>query len=163
MPLAAESPPDSLIKALHRTLKKVSEDTESLEFNTAIAQMMIYINELFKEPKLYRALWEPFLKILSPYAPHIAEELWEKLGLEPSVSQQPWPQWEAELVVETQITLVCQVNGKIRDRVEVSAGLPLEELKEIALGTEKISKIIQGNEVVKVIAVPDKLVNIVIR
>ena len=87
-------PPEELEKVLHKTIKKVSSDTGALEFNTAIAAMMIFINEQFKSEKLYKSVWERFLLLLAPYAPHIAEELWEKLGNPPSVCRQSWPVWD---------------------------------------------------------------------
>jgi leucyl-tRNA synthetase len=141
----------------------VSNDTGNLEFNTAIAQMMIFINEIYGDAKLHRALWEPFVILLSPYAPHLAEELWEKLGKPPSITQIRWPDWDEELTKEAQVTVVFQINGKIRDRAEVSSGTSEEELSKLALQQQRIQKLLEGKEIVKIITVADKLVNIVAR
>ena len=95
-------------KLLHKTIKKVSSDTGALEFNTAISQMMIFINEQFKSDKLYKSVWERFLLLLSPYAPHIAEELWEKLGNPPSITKQEWPSYDEAMTIENNVTVVIQ-------------------------------------------------------
>lgn len=155
--------PPELLKLLHKTIKKVSLDTDSLQFNTAIAQMMIFVNELFKTETLYRELWEPFLLLLAPYAPHLAEELWEKCGRKPSISQQEWPAWEEALTKEDEKTIVIQINGKVRDKLQIPAGTGAKELEEAALSREKVREWIDGKEVVKVIAVPDRLVNLVVK
>ncbi len=151
------------IKLLHQTIKKVTLDTEGLEFNTAISQMMIFINELFPLETIPRALWEPFVQLISPYAPHLGEELWEMLGNAPSVSATSWPEWQEELTREEEVTVVLQVNGKVRAKLDLPAGTEEEKLKELALASERIGKWIDGKEIVKVITVPDKLVNIVVK
>jgi leucyl-tRNA synthetase len=162
-PIIDEEPPRKYMKLLHKTIKKVSQDTGQLEFNTAIAQMMIFINEIFQEKKIYRALWEPFVKLISPYAPHIGEEMWEKLGNAPSVSDTDWPEWDEELTVEDEVTVVLQINGKVRAKVELPAGTGIEDLKKTAMENERVRQWIDGKTIVKVIAVQDKLVNIVVR
>ena len=156
-------PPEALVRLLHKTIKKVSLDTEHLEFNTAIAQMMIFINEVFREEVLHRGVWQPFVLLLSPYAPHLAEELWEKLGHKPSISGVSWPQWIEELSFDTRITVVVQVNGKVRSKLEVAPGRSEQELKEMALSLDRIKELTEGLTIVKIITVPDKLVNIVVR
>ncbi|MDY7027417.1 MAG: leucine--tRNA ligase [Spirochaetota bacterium] len=162
-PIIDEEPPRKYMKLLHKTIKKVSQDTGQLEFNTAIAQMMIFINEIFQEKKIYRALWEPFVKLISPYAPHIGEEMWEKLGNAPSVSDSDWPEWDEELTVEDEVTVVLQINGKVRAKIELPAGTGIEDLKKTAMENERVRQWIDGKTIVKVIAVQDKLVNIVVR
>ncbi|MFQ3619515.1 MAG: class I tRNA ligase family protein, partial [Spirochaetales bacterium] len=152
----------NLERSLHKTIKKVALDTEKLEFNTAISQMMIFVNELFKLNPLPRKAWEPFVLLLAPYAPHLAEELWEKIGHSPSVSKVPFPTWVEELAKDEEVTIVIQINGKVRAKVQASAGLPEEELKHLALNQERIRELINGKTPQKVIAVPDKLVNIVL-
>ncbi len=159
--LTDEEAPQELQKVLHKTIKKVSEDTASLAFNTAIAQMMIFINEIFKADKLYRKIWEPFVLLLAPYAPHLAEELWERLGYEPSISYQKWPEWIEELTVDQVITVVVQINGKVRSKMEMKIGTAEEILKEKALAIDRIQELLAGKKIVKIITVPDKLVNIV--
>jgi leucyl-tRNA synthetase len=161
VPLTDTEPPDALKRVLHKTIKKVSHDTDRLEFNTAIAQMMIFLNEAAGLPEMPRALWTPFVLLLSPYAPHLAEELWEKLGNPPSIARVPWPTWIEELTAEELVEVVFQVNGKIRAKESLPPGTADAELKERALSHERIREILAGKEVRKVIVVPNKLVNIV--
>ncbi|RKX86050.1 MAG: leucine--tRNA ligase [Spirochaetes bacterium] len=156
-------PPEHLLKSLHKTIKKVTSDTGNLEFNTAIAQMMIFIGDIYGEKVLYRKLWEPFVLLLCPYTPHIAEELWEKLGNEPSIAYAEWPEWVEELTADKTTTVVFQINGKIRAREEIEVGKSAEELKGIALNNERIRGLLNGKTPLKIIAVPDKLVNIVVK
>jgi leucyl-tRNA synthetase len=161
LPLTDDEPPDALLRLLHKTIKKVSRDTDRLEFNTAIAQMMIFLNEAAGLPALPRTLWSPFVLLLSPYAPHLAEELWAKLGNAPSISRELWPEWIEELTAEELVEVVYQVNGKIRAKESVPAGTADAELKARALGNERIREIMSGREIRKIIVVPNKLVNIV--
>ena len=163
LPAAAGAPPAELERLLHRTIKKVGEDTRTLQFNTAIAQMMIYITELAKEEKLHPALWKPFVLLLAPYAPHLGEELWEKLGEKPSVAFQAYPQCNEELTREGTREIVFQINGKVRARLELAAGLSASELEKQALAHPRIQELLAGQRPVKVIAVPDRLVNLVVR
>jgi leucyl-tRNA synthetase len=162
-PLSEARPPETLVRTLHKTIKKVGGDTERLEFNTAIAQMMIFINDLYKEHTLYRELWEPFVLILSPYAPHLAEELWEKLGNSPSISGRPYPAWNEELTKDEEVTVVFQVNGKVRAKADFAAGTADEAIKKAALENERIREYIHEKTIVKTIVVPGKLVNIVVK
>ncbi len=161
LPLTDEEPAEALRRLLHKTIKKVSRDTDRLEFNTAIAQMMIFLNEAASLPSMPRTLWTPFVLLLSPYAPHLAEELWEKLGQAPSISRQPWPAWDEGLTAEELVEIVFQVNGKVRARESMPAGTAEAELKEKALAHERIRELLSGLQVRKVIVVPNKLVNIV--
>mgnify|MGYP006291093911 FL=1 len=154
---------EALMRLLHKTIKKVTEDTNTLAFNTAIAQMMIYVNELFKAETIHESLWEPFVLLLAPYAPHLAEELWEQLGREPSVSKVSWPEYDPALTVDEEVTVVLQVNGKVRSKLTVAAGTEKAELEKLARADERIAGWMEGKEVVKTIVVPDKLVNIVVR
>jgi leucyl-tRNA synthetase len=162
-PLTAEEPPRSLTKLLHKTVKKVTKDTGNLEFNTAISQMMIFINEAAKEEKLYRSLWEPFVLILSPYAPHLGEELWERLGNTPSNAYAPWPAWDEELTKEDLATVVVQINSKIRGKLEVPIDTDAAELSRLAFEIDKVKEQTAGRIIVKVVAIPGKLVNIVMK
>jgi len=161
--LADGPAPEALKKVLHKTIKKVSGDTGILAFNTAIAQMMICVNEMFKEDKLYREIFEPFILLLSPYAPHIAEELWEHLGNAPSVSLQPWPVWDENLVADAEVTIVIQINGKVRSKIQLAAGTSKAEMEKAAMEVPRIQELTEGKTAVKVITIPDKLVNIVVR
>ncbi|MDR0689067.1 MAG: leucine--tRNA ligase [Spirochaetaceae bacterium] len=159
-PSAPVSP--ALLRILHKTVKKVTADTESLNFNTAISAMMVYSNELAKLEEVPRSLWEPLVLMVSAYAPHLGEELWEKLGHTESVSASPWPAYDEALTREEEVTVVVQVNGKIRDKFTAAAGTARDELEKTARALPGIRKWTEGLRVVKVIAVPDKLVNIVV-
>jgi leucyl-tRNA synthetase len=161
-PLKDGEAEEALLRLLHKTIKKVGHDTETLNFNTAISAMMIYSNELAKAPELPRKLWEPLVLMVSPYAPHLGEELWEKLGHGESVSRAPWPVYEESLTAEREAVIVVQVNGKVRDRFTVPAGTPKEDLEKTALSLPGVLKWIEGRQVLKVIALEDKLVNVVI-
>ncbi|HOM23929.1 MAG TPA: leucine--tRNA ligase [Termitinemataceae bacterium] len=158
-----EEEQQKLLRLLHKTIKKVTHDTETLNFNTAISQMMIYSGELAKAERIPRSLWEPFVLLLAPYAPHLAEELWQKLGHSGSLAYEPWPTYDEELCKETEVTIVVQVNGKIRDKFNAAPGTSKEELEKTAQTLPGVQKWLEGHRVIKVIAVPDKLVNIVIQ
>ena len=153
---------EQLTRLLHKTIKKVSDDTATLNFNTAVSQMMIYSNELFRLSSVPAALWEPLVIMLSAYAPHLGEELWEKLGHSESVSKNPWPKYNEKLTVDDENTIVVQVNGKIRDKFSAPAGTTKEELEKTALALPGVQKWIEGKTISKLIAVPGKLVSIVI-
>jgi leucyl-tRNA synthetase len=161
--LVDDDPPEALVRLLHKTLKKVGTDTENLDFNTAIAQMMIFMNELYKEENLYRKLWEPFVLILAPYAPHLAEELWEEMGNRPSVSGAPYPVWDEALTKDDEVTVVFQVNGKVRAREEFPANTADDVLKKAALENERVKEYTAGKTIAKTVVVPGKLVNIVVK
>jgi leucyl-tRNA synthetase len=152
-----------LNKLLHKTIKKVTEDTASINFNTAISAMMIYSNELAKLAEIPRAFWEPLVIMASAYAPHLGEELWEKLGHKESVSSCTWPTYEESLTYDDMATIVVQVNGKIRDKFAAAAETDKAELEKTAFALPGISKWIEGRTVAKVISVPGKLVNIVVK
>jgi leucyl-tRNA synthetase len=160
---AGGEPPAGLRRLLHRTIKKVGEDTRTLQFNTAIAQMMIFVTELAKVEKLHLELWKPFTLILAPYAPHLAEELWAKLGEKPSVAYQPYPRWDEALALEETREIVFQINGKIRARLELPAGLSAGELEQRALSHPRIRELLGGKKPLKIVAVPDRLVNLVVQ
>ncbi len=147
-------------RLLHHTLKKVTEDIEALRFNTAISQMMVFTNELTKLEQRPRALLEPFVLILCPFAPHLAEELWEKLGGQTSISQQPWPAFDPALTVSDRLTIPIQVNGKLRGKIEVGVDTTREEIE--SLSRAQISEWMQGKEPKKVIYVQKKLINFVV-
>jgi leucyl-tRNA synthetase len=151
-----------LTKLLHKTIKKVTEDTSTLNFNTAISQMMIYSNELVKLDAIPRTLWEPLVIMIGAYAPHLGEELWEKLGHKESVSACGWPSFDEALTRDDQVNIVVQVNGKIRDKFITATGTPKDELEKTAFTMGGIKKWLEGQTVKKVIVVQDKLVNIVV-
>lgn len=147
---------------VHKTIKKVTEDIENFRFNTAISAMMILANEMEKEEFISVADYELLVKILSPFVPHIAEELWEELGRKKSVFLSSWPQYDPRLIKEEKVELVIQVNGKLRDKIRVSADIAEEEAKKMAFQSKKIKSLIGGKEIRKIIFVKGKLINIVI-
>ncbi|MEW6747901.1 MAG: leucine--tRNA ligase [Planctomycetota bacterium] len=151
-----------LWRTLHKTVKKVLADTESLGFNTAIAQMMIFVNEATSSATLPRETLGLFLRLLAPYAPHLAEELWERLGEKPFISLAPVPTYEESLVVEESVTVAVQVNGRLRDTIEVGRDAGEEELRRLALEAPRARKFVEGKTPKKIIVVPGRLVNIVV-
>ena len=159
---AAPSSEPELEKTLHKTLKKVHEDTAGLRFNTAISQMMIFVNEATAAETLPRDLAKAFVLALAPYAPHLSEEAWERLGGEGLIAQAKWPAHDEALCVEDLITVVVQVNGKVRDRLEVARDTSKDDLERLALDSEAAQRFIDGKTPRKVIVVPGRLVNIVV-
>ncbi|MEE3313976.1 MAG: leucine--tRNA ligase [Treponema sp.] len=153
----------SLRKTYAKTVKKVTEDTANLDFNVAISQMMIFINEAAKIDSLPREMWEGFVLLLSPYAPHLAEELWEKLGHKETCAYEKWPTFSEEYCVEDTKEIVVSVNGKVRDKFQAASGTAKEELERTAKETEGFKKFTDGKTIVKTIIVPDKLVNFVVK
>jgi leucyl-tRNA synthetase len=154
---------ETLTRLLHKTIKKVTSDTASLNFNTAISQMMVYSTELAKLPAVPQPLWEPLIIMLAAYAPHLGEELWEKLGYRNSVSTASWPAFDEALSADEEVTVVAQVNGKVRDKFSTAAGTPAATLEKTAFALPGLQKWLEGKTVVKVISVPNKLVNIVVK
>ncbi|HHB0716735.1 leucine--tRNA ligase [Enterococcus faecalis] len=150
-----------LTKVYHQTVKKVTEDMANLHFNTAISQLMVFVNEANKVDALPYEYVEGFVQLLAPIAPHIGEELWQILGNEESLTYVPWPTYDEAALVEDEVEVVFQVNGKLRGKQNVARGLSKEELEQIAMNHETVKEFIEGKTVRKVIAVPDKLVNIV--
>ncbi|EJZ8442097.1 leucine--tRNA ligase [Enterococcus faecalis] len=150
-----------LTKVYHQTVKKVTEDMANLRFNTAISQLMVFVNEANKVDALPYEYVEGFVQLLAPIAPHIGEELWQILGNEESLTYVPWPTYDEAALVEDEVEVVFQVNGKLRGKQNVARGLSKEELEQIAMNHEAVKEFIEGKTVRKVIAVPDKLVNIV--
>lgn len=151
----------SFKRVWHTTIKKVTEDIENLRFNTAISQLMVFVNEAYKQSVLPKGAVEDFVKLLSPFAPHIAEEMWEALGHKDTIAYEPWPQYDPALLTDETVEVVVQIKGKIKARLTVPVDLSQEELKEQALAHERIKDELADKTVTKVIVVPNKLVNIV--
>jgi leucyl-tRNA synthetase len=151
------------LKILHKTIKKVGGDTGSLNFNTAISAMMVLSSEVAKCDPVPRALWEPLVLMVGPYAPHLAEELWSKLGHTGSVSKATWPVYDAALAADDEVTVVVQINGKLREKFTAPVGTPKDELQKRAFELPKTREWTDGKEILKIIVVPDKLVNIVVK
>jgi leucyl-tRNA synthetase len=152
----------ALWRALHVTLQKVTQDTEAMRFNTAIAQMMTFVNEATASTTLPREVVHAFLRALAPYAPHLTEELWAKLGERGLIAHAPWPVFDPQLCVDDVVTLIVQVNGKLRDRIEVPREADDATLERIARSAPGAEKVLAGRQPKKVIVVPGRLVNIVV-
>ncbi|MCQ2585243.1 MAG: leucine--tRNA ligase [Treponema sp.] len=153
----------ALRKTFAQTVKKVTSDTDTLNFNTAISQMMIFINEASKMESLPKAMWSDFVKMISVYAPHMGEELWEKLGNTKTVAYEKWPEISDDFAKDDKKKIIVQVNGKVRDNFETEPGTAEDVLKATALEQPNVKKFTDGHEIVKVIAIKDKIVNIVIK
>jgi len=163
----AEDISRQLQKMTHKTIKKVTLDFEKFKFNTAVAALMKYINFLYSslDKNVLEEIWsetiDTLMLLLAPIAPFMTEELWERTGHKESIHIQPWPKWDEKLTYEEKFTLVIQVNGKLRDRVEVPVGISDKEMKKIALKSPNAQKFIKDKEILKFITVPNKLINIV--
>lgn len=149
--------------AMNRTIKKVSEDYDTLKYNTAIAAMMSLVNDFYAKGEVNRAEFRTFLILLNPVAPHITEELWAVMGYEGMLNQQSWPTWDESKTVEDMVELAVQLNGKIREKIMLPSGLSKEQTEEAALKDEKVKVLLEGRTPVKVIGVPGKLINIVVK
>ncbi|UQF23080.1 leucine--tRNA ligase [Vagococcus lutrae] len=150
-----------LTKVYHQTVKKVTEDYEVMHFNTAISQLMVFVNEANKQEALPIEYMNGFVQLLAPVAPHIGEELWSRLGNEGSITYVPWPEYDEHHLIEDTLEIVIQINGKVRERMMVARDTSQKELEELALANETIQAQIEGKTIRKIIAVPNKLVNIV--
>ncbi|MDN4072533.1 leucine--tRNA ligase [Fictibacillus terranigra] len=152
---------DSFERVYHQTVKKITEDFEGLRFNTGISQLMVFVNEANKQEILPKYAVEGFVKLLSPIAPHIAEELWEKLGHSGSIAYEAWPVWDEAKLVDKEVEIVVQINGKVKAKLSVPADITKEDMEQAAMDSDVVQNGIEGKTVRKVIAVPGKLVNIV--
>ena len=146
---------------MHQTIKKVSQDFEAMKFNTAIASLMSLVNDIYIKGSVNAAEMKTLLVLLSPVSPHIADELWERLELGGRVTDKGWPAWDESKTIENQVEIAIQINGKVRERIMAASGLDSEQTIEAAVNEEKVKALLEGKTVIKVIAVPDKLVNIV--
>jgi leucyl-tRNA synthetase len=155
-------PDRDTLRKLHQTIQKVTEDLEGMRFNTAIAAMMEFTNHLTKLEVRPRLVLEPFVLLLAPFAPHLAEELWHALGHGGTLAYEPWPKFDPNLTKVDKIEVPVQINGKLRARLQVPSGIDKAALEERALADERIRELIAGKQVRKVIIVPGKLVNIVV-
>jgi leucyl-tRNA synthetase len=154
---------NTLTSLVNKTIKKVGDDIEAMKFNTAISSLMILVNSFYEKPKdITSHNIKNLLILVNPFAPHLAEELWEKLGYKGLCSQQPWPLFDEKLMGQEKMVLMVQVNGKVRDRLEVNGGTSQKEIEALALQSEKVKNSIGANSVKKIIFVPNKLINIVI-
>jgi leucyl-tRNA synthetase len=159
-------PTSAQTKITHATIKKVTEDIESLSFNTAISQMMIFVNAFTNTETIPLPAMRTFLVLLSPFAPHLSSELWEKLNIKfqdaGDITAQKWPACDERLLLEDELEIVIQINGKVRDRMKMSVLANEEEMKTAALANRRIQELTSGRTIHKMIVVPKKLVNVVI-
>jgi len=153
----------TLEKVYHKTVKKVTDDFEALAFNTAISQMMVFVNEAYKADKIYVGFLEGLVKLLSPVCPHLCEELWEILGHDKTIAFEPWPTYDNALMQDDLAKYPVSVNGKVRDTISAPIDFGKEDLEKLALASEKVKKFTDGHEIVKIIVVPKKIINIVIK
>lgn len=150
-------------RLLQETIKKVSEDIEGLRFNTAISQLMILLNQLQKVGSFSKQVAKTYLQLLAPFAPHITEELWDRLGEAPSIVNAPWPQYDPDALTDVQMKLMLQVNGKLRSELSISKEVPKEEVIALAKADEKLVPFLEGKAIVKEIYVPGRIVNLVVK
>jgi leucyl-tRNA synthetase len=158
-----DDPDEELLRATHRTIRQVTEDMEGLRFNTAVARFFELNNLLVGRDAVPRPVADAFVRMLSPMAPHVCEELWERMGHDTSVASAPWPEHDEDLAALETVTMVVQVNGRVRDRIEVDASISAEEAELLALASERVRAHTGGADPVRVIVRPPKLVNVVVR
>ncbi len=152
-----------LEKVYHQTVKKVTADFEALSFNTAISQMMIFVNDAYKAEKIYTGFRDGLIKLLSPICPHLMSELWEMTGHDSCLATESWPTYDEAKLQDSEITYAVSVNGKLRDTILVNVEATKDEVTEAALSSAKVKNFTEGHEIVKIIVVPKKIVNIVIK
>ena len=153
----------ALEKIYHKTVKKVTDDFEKLAFNTAISQMMIFVNAVYKESKCSKEYAEGLIKMLSPICPHICEEIWQVLGHDNTIAYESWPAFDEAKTADDEIEVVVQINGKLKGKILVPVDMDKDEVLAIAKADEKVAEAIAGKTVVKEIVVPNKIVNIVVK
>ena len=161
--ITAPNSTGKLEKSFHKTIKKVSNDIEALKFNTAIAALMALLNEIYEQNEIGKDELKIFITLLNPFAPHLTEEMWEKAGFSGYLNQTSWPTYDEAKTVDNEVEMVLQVNGKIKDKIVVSTDISKEELEKTALENEAVKELTAGKTVVKIITVPKKLVNIVVK
>ena len=149
--------------AINRTIRKVGDDIENLKFNTAIAAMMALLNDLSSAGGVTRAEYAVLLQLLNPFAPHMTEELWEMFGYEGTLDYRPWPVFDPSKCEESTVEIAVQVNGKIRDRLNVAVDASSDDVIALAKAQEKIAAELDGKQIVKELYIPRKLVNLVVK
>ncbi|MEY4374126.1 MAG: leucyl-tRNA synthetase, partial [Candidatus Eisenbacteria bacterium] len=157
-----ETPDVATQRLLHQTIAKVGVDVEALKFNTAISQMMVFVNEVMKQPSRHRSLLEPFVRLLAPFGPHLAEELWRKLGNTETIAYAAWPEHDPAMLVEDTVTMAIQVNGKLRATLELPRGASQDDVQAAAFADERVKRFVEAGTIKKVIHVKDKLLNVVV-
>jgi len=153
---------ENIERALHQTIKKVTEDLENLRLNTAISQLMIFVNQATAQDGVSRDTLSRSIRLLAPFAPHVCEEIWQSLGNEELVLNAPWPEYDPEKCIESEVTIVVQVNGKLRARLVRPSGAEEASVRAAALDQQTVRQQIGDKEIMNVIYIPDKLINIVV-
>ena len=162
--IAKDQPlPENLERLLHKTIKKVTDDIETLSFNTAISAMMILVNDVYAHKLQPTAVLKPLAQLLMPFAPHLAEELWEKLGGQGSVALAPWPTYKEELTQDESVTMAVQVNGKTRGTIQIAVDAPEADAVKLARSVATVENAIQGQSITKIIYKPGKILNLIVR
>jgi leucyl-tRNA synthetase len=159
--LTRDEPDDETLRMLHKTIQRVTEDIEQLKFNTAIAAIFDFVNFLTPKPKRPRAVIEPFVLIVSPFAPHLGEELWHRLGHEATLAYEPWPVFDERLARDEEVEIAVQITGKVKARIMVPADADARAVEAAALANDRVQGLISGKQIRKVIVVPKRLVNII--
>ena len=157
------APPEDQLRMLHKTIKAVTDDIDRLSFNTAISRMMEFTNFMSSQETRSKSVLEQFVLLLNPFAPHIAEELWNALGHQNTLTFEPWPTWDPALLVEDTVEVPVQFNGKLRAKITVPANSDAAALEALARADEAVQKNLEGKTVVKVVAVPGRMVNFVVK
>ncbi|NQV00674.1 MAG: class I tRNA ligase family protein, partial [Parcubacteria group bacterium] len=157
----SKKPDDQLVRLLHQTIKGVQDDLTRLKYNTAIAKLMVLTNKI-QESGCNKDILSKFAVMLSPFIPHLAEELWSTLDNKKSIFKEKWPEYDEKLIQEETWQMIIQINGKMRDKIEVEQGISENEAKELALSQEKIKKWLDNKEPKKIIYIPNRLINLVI-
>ena len=163
--IITETDDGKLTKIYHQTVKKVTSDFEALGFNTAIAQMMVFVNEVYKNGTCPREYAEGFIKMISCITPHVGEEIWQILGHDSTIAYESWPTYSEEKCKDTQVTIAVQVNGKMRGTVQMDADLDNDTVVANVLANDKIAAFLQknGGNIIKTIVVKNKLVNLIVK
>ena len=151
------------MRLLHKTIQAVTNDIESLSFNTAISRMMEFVNGVSGQEPRPRSILEPFVLLVAPFAPHLAEEAWELLGHNRSLAFEPWPPYDPALLVESEIEIAVQINGKVRGKIRLPAGADQETAQKAAIADPRIAENLAGKQLVKVVYVPGRLLSFVVK
>jgi leucyl-tRNA synthetase len=154
---------DEQLRVLHQTIRKVTDDTQAMSFNTAIAKMMEFSNHFTRCEKRPRAALETFLILLNPYAPHLCEELWSILGHTESIALQPWPVWDEAALAESSIEIPVQINGKLKAKIHVPPDATADQMIAVAIADEQVVAAVGDKQIVKKIGVPGRMVNLVVK
>ena len=163
-PAVQDVPPSSeQTRLLHKTIQAVTNDIENLSFNTAISRMMEFVNAVSGQEPRPKAILEPFVLLLAPFAPHLAEESWELLGHNKTLAYEPWPAYDPALLVESEVEIAVQINGKVRGKLRIPADADQDTVQQMAIGDARVAENLAGKQIVKVVYVPGRLLSFVVK